>query len=192
MNDEPARGPTEQRPTRREDHPMATERNTGSTTTATDERWLDELESRSWRALQYMHLRVDGELARRLAAESDLSYSDYVVLVALTDQPDHRMRSFALADLIGWEKSRLSHHVNRMVARGLVERQKCDADRRGSYVVVTQAGKAAIEAAAPGHVDAVRELFIDVLTPAQLAAIADAAETVLAAFDGTPIPDATS
>ena len=70
-----------------------------------------------------------------------------------------------------------------MADRGLVKKEKCDSDRRGAYVVVTKRGRKEIEAAAPGHVAAVRRLFVDRLTPDQLDAIGDAAEIVLAAFD---------
>lgn len=153
-----------------------------------DVRWLNERELRAWRSLQLMQMRLDGELARQLAADSGLSYPDYVVLVALTDRPDGRMRLFELADVLGWEKSRLSHQVTRMSGRGLVAKEKCDADRRGAYVVVTAAGRSEIEAAAPGHVDAVRRLFVDRLTPDQLDAIGDAAEAVLAALDRSAGP----
>ena len=61
-------------------------------------------------------MRLDGELARKLAADSNLSYPDYLVLVARTDQPDGRMRLFELGAVLGWEKSRLSHHVVRTAA----------------------------------------------------------------------------
>ena len=149
-------------------------------------RWLDEREERAWRALQLMQLRLTGELARQLAAGSGLSYSDYVVLVALTGQLDGRMRLFELAGTLGWEKSRVSHHIARMEERGLVAKEKCDFDRRGAFVVLTGPGREAIEAAAPAHVDAVRQLFVDHLTPGQLDAVGAAAETVLAALDQAP------
>ena len=148
-----------------------------------DVQWLNEQEERAWRALQFMHLRVDGELARRLAAESNLSYPDYQVLVALTDQPDGRIRLFELGCELGWEKSRLSHHIARMTKRGLVAKAKCPTDRRGAFVIVTAEGRAEIADAAPSHLAAVRDLFIDHLTIDQLDAIANAAETVLAATD---------
>jgi len=148
-----------------------------------DAPWLDEREERAWRALQFMQMRLEGELARQLAAGSGLSYPDYVVLVALTDRADGRMRLFELAEVLGWEKSRLSHHVGRMANRGLVTKEKCGSDRRGAYVVITTRGRREIATAAPGHVDAVRRLFVDRLTPAQLDAIGDAAEIVLAALD---------
>jgi DNA-binding MarR family transcriptional regulator len=151
-----------------------------------DVRWLNEAEERAWRALQFMQMRLEGELARQLASDSGLSYPDYVVLVALTDRPDGRMRLFELAGVLGWEKSRLSHHVARMVARGLVQKERCDSDRRGSFVVITKKGGKEIEAAAPGHVRTVRQLFVDRLTPDELAIIATAAEKVLASMDDAP------
>ncbi len=146
-------------------------------------RWLDDDEQRAWRSLQFMQMRLDGELARQLASEAGLSYPDYLVLVALTDRPDGRLRPYELSEILGWEKSRVSHQVSRMVDRGLVEKKACDSDRRGAFVLVTGKGRRELEAAAPGHVAMVRRLFVDVLTPGQLEAIGDAAQKVLAAID---------
>jgi DNA-binding MarR family transcriptional regulator len=145
--------------------------------------WLNEREERAWRALQFMQMRLEAALARELAAESGLSYPDYLVLVALTDRPEGRLRLFQLGEVLGWEKSRLSHHVARMAGRGLVKKERCDSDRRGSFVAVTAKGRTEIESAAPGHLRTVRALFIDRLTPGQLDAIATAAETVLSHLD---------
>jgi DNA-binding MarR family transcriptional regulator len=146
-----------------------------------DVRWLDEDEERAWRSFQLMQMRLNAELARDLSAHSPLSYQDYVVLVALTDRPDGRMRLFELAHHIGWEKSRTSHQVTRMAERGLVEKYPCGADRRGQVVEVTARGWDGIRAAAPSHVGAVRRLFVDRLTPAQLDQMTTVAATVLAA-----------
>jgi DNA-binding MarR family transcriptional regulator len=146
-------------------------------------RWLSERELRAWRGLQMMQMRLTGALSRQLAGDSKLSYQDYLVLIGLTEQRDGRLRLFELGRALGWEKSRLSHHITRMAERGLVEKQACDSDRRGFHVVVTPAGRKAIAAAAPGHVEAVRNLFVDRLTPRQLDAIASAADAVLAALD---------
>lgn len=126
-----------------------------------------------------MHAALSSELARRLGAESSLSYPDYEVLVALTDVDDGRLRILELADTLGWEKSRLSHHVSRMAERGLVIKEPCPEDRRSSFVVVTPAGRHQIEEAAPGHVAAVRELFIDRLTAQQIDSLVGIAEKVL-------------
>jgi DNA-binding MarR family transcriptional regulator len=146
-------------------------------------RWLNEREERVWRALQSMQMRLEGELARQLAADAGLSYPDYMVLVALTDQPGGRLRLFELARTLGWEKSRLSHHVARMVDRGLVTKERCGSDRRGAFVVVSKRGRRELAAAAPGHVAAVRRLFVDRLTPSQLDAVGEAATVVLEALD---------
>jgi DNA-binding MarR family transcriptional regulator len=145
-------------------------------------RWLDEREERAWRALQSMDMRLNARLASELAAVSDLSYSDYTVLVALTDRTDGRLRVFELAATLGWEKSRVSHQIARMLDRGLVTKDRCSDDRRGAFVVATDQGRAAIEAAAPHHVATVRRLFVEPLSPAELDAIAGAAEKVLEAL----------
>jgi DNA-binding MarR family transcriptional regulator len=142
-------------------------------------RWLDEREAAAWRSLQMMNLRLDAELARDLAKHSDLSYQDYVVLVALTDRPDGSMRLFELAQVLGWEGSRLSHHITRMIDRGLVTKVKCESDRRGAVVAVSDKGQERIADAAPSHVNAVRREFVDLLTPVQLDALAEVAGIVL-------------
>lgn len=147
-------------------------------------RWLDEGEERAWRALQSMQMRLNARLAAELAQVSDLSYPEYTVLVVLTDRPGARMRLFELATTLGWEKSRVSHQIARMADRGLVTKEKCDDDRRGAFVVATDRGHAAIEAAAPHHVATVRRLFVDHLTPAELDALGNAAQKILDAMAG--------
>jgi DNA-binding MarR family transcriptional regulator len=145
--------------------------------------WLDDRESKAWRGMKFMNMQLDAALARELAADSDLSIQDYGVLVALTDEPDASLRAFELADLLGWDKTRLSHHIKRMVARGLVSKQVCPSDRRGFDVTITPAGRRAIEAAAPAHVAAVRRLFIDLLTDEELDTIERVSTKVLGALD---------
>jgi DNA-binding MarR family transcriptional regulator len=148
----------------------------------TEVRWLDERQERAWRALQSMQMRLNARLAAELAEVSDLSHSDYKVLVALTDRPDGRVRLYELAAALGWEKSRVSHQIARMAERGLVAKDKCGDDRRGAFAVVTDLGRAAIEAAAPHHVETVRRLFVDPLTPAEIEALGSAAQKILDAL----------
>lgn len=145
-------------------------------------RWLDEREARAWQALQTMQLQLDARLARQLHEDSGLSYADYHVLVALTSDEDGQLRAYELGRQLGWEQSRVSHQVARMIGRGLVERRSCASDRRGAFISITPHGRAAITAATPGHVAAVRRYFVDVLSPAQLDAVGSAAEAVLAAW----------
>jgi DNA-binding MarR family transcriptional regulator len=151
-----------------------------------DVAWLDEREAAAWRGLQQMQAQLNARLAHELSNDSDLSYPDYTVLVALTDRPDGEMRAFELGQRLGWEKSRVSHHISRMVARGLVTRRKCPSDQRGAFVVVTGQGRKAIEAAAPGHVAAVRRYVVDRLTPDQLDALAAITQAVLSALAEPP------
>jgi DNA-binding MarR family transcriptional regulator len=151
-----------------------------------DAAWLDQREAAAWRGLQRMQAQLNARLAQELSGDSDLSYPDYAVLVALTDRPDGEMRSFELGQELGWEKSRVSHHISRMAARGLVTRRKCPSDQRGAFVVVTEQGRRAIQAAAPGHVAAVRRYVIDRLSPDQLDALAAITDAVVSALTERP------
>ena len=119
-------------------------------------------------------------LATRLQTESGLSTGDYGVLLALSEADGHRIRSSDLADRIGWERSRLSHHLGRMERRGLIVREDCATDNRGAEIVLVKAGAEAFRAANAPHLHAIRELFVDALTPEQLAAAEDIAATLLA------------
>ncbi len=145
----------------------------------TEPRWLDEREARAWRGYQHMRWQLAGALSRRLAADSGLSDSDYGVLVCLSEDPGENVRVGELACSLQWEKSRLSHHLARMEKRGLLLRQGCPSDARGAFVALTPEGRAAIEAAAPAHVEAVRSHFIDLLSPEQLDCLGDIAELVV-------------
>jgi len=147
-------------------------------------RWLSDTEQESWKTFQLMQMQLNAALNRQLARDSGISLADYSVLVALTEERDGRMRAYELGGALGWEKSRLSHHVTRMANRGLVDRDGCPSDRRGAYVVVTEKGREAIRAAAPGHVDAVRARFVDLLTAEQLEAMGTIAGVVLRELAG--------
>jgi DNA-binding MarR family transcriptional regulator len=125
-------------------------------------------------------------VARELQRETGLSGADYEVLVQLSEAPGDRLRAFELSGLTQWEKSRLSHHITRMAERGLVKRESCPTDNRGAFVVMTAAGRRAIEAAAPLHVEHVRRWFINALTPEQLDALAEISDAVMATLDDDP------
>ncbi len=129
------------------------------------QRWLDDDEMRAWMGYRRMRALLDLQLARDLMQESGLSESDYDVLSTLSETEGQRMRLGDLADWMLWSKSRLSHHITRMQQRGLVDREACADDARGSMIVLTAAGMRAIVAAAPGHVESVRRHLFDHLTP---------------------------
>jgi DNA-binding MarR family transcriptional regulator len=131
-------------------------------------RWLSADEQDAWRGLLQMTAQLDARLNRQLQESSGLSLTDYDVLVALSEAPDGRLRVFEIAQALSWEQSRLSHHLARMQKRELVEREECETDRRGAFVVLTDAGREAIEKAAPTHVETVRRLVFDGLTADQV------------------------
>ena len=147
-------------------------------------RWLDEHEQRVWRSFLHAHQRLEAHLARQLQATADLSLADFAVLVPLSEAPEGRLRAYALGQVLQWEKSRLSHHLTRMERRGLVSREDCGSDRRGAYVVLAPAGRAAVEAAAPPHVEAVRAAVFDRLTPQQVAQLGQVCDAVVAGLEG--------
>lgn len=149
-------------------------------------RWLTKREQRAWRAYMAMEHRLGSRVARELQKETGLSGPDYEVLVNLSEAPDHRLRPMELGRATEWEKSRLSHHLSRMEERGLVKRMACPTDNRGAHIALTAKGRKAIEAAAPRHVEHVRRLFIDALTPEQLDALADIGETIVAKLGEDP------
>ncbi|MFE1801287.1 MULTISPECIES: MarR family winged helix-turn-helix transcriptional regulator [unclassified Streptomyces] len=149
-------------------------------------RWLNPEEKDAWDSFIRMHEKLIGRLARRIQADSGMSASDYVVLVSLTERGGGRMRFLDLAKLVEWEKSRMSHQVTRMAKRGLVSREECPDDGRGAFIVATPAGYQAIEEAAPQHVEHVRRLFIDALTPNQLSTLGRLSERVLDHMERQP------
>lgn len=146
-------------------------------------RWLTAEEQQAWRGFVRLHEKLGGRLSRLLQTESNLSAADFAVLVNLTDVPEGRQRYQDLARALEWEKSRMSHHIARMAGRGLVVREECLEDARGAFVVITEQGRAAIDAAAPLHVEAVRALFLDHVTPSELRTLGQISERVVMKLD---------
>src|SRR5215212_9329430 len=145
--------------------------------------WLTDDEQRAWRGLLQMTSRLDARLNRDLQQSSGLSLADYDVLVLLTEASEGRLRVFEIADDLKWEQSRLSHHLARMERRGLVAREECTTDRRGAFVVLTGAGRSAIEKAAPAHVATVRRLVFDGLSKERVAMLESTVNEILSRLD---------
>ena len=142
--------------------------------------WLEGDQQRSWLAYIRVQLRLAYEMNRQLLADSDVSLHDYDVLTALSVADAGRMPITELAAQIGWERSRVSHHVRRMSARGLVTCDLSAADRRVTEVSLTDRGRQVQEDAAPGHVDLVRRLFFDGLPADLVGPLGEALESVYA------------
>ena len=142
-------------------------------------RWLDDRESRAWRGYLRLTWLLDAAIARDLQRDSGLSHADYYVLVQLSEAPGRRMRMSDLASGILWSRSRVSHQTRRMEARGLVRREECASDARGTFACLTRAGLRAIQEAAPSHVESIRRNLLDHLTPQQVDALGDISATVV-------------
>jgi DNA-binding MarR family transcriptional regulator len=126
--------------------------------------WLNPEEQDLWRSLRSFVWAFPSAMDRQLGHDSDLSTGEYSVLATLSESPDDQLRPSDTASDLGWERSRLSHLLRRMEAKGLIERVPSACDRRGHDVHLTQKGRATIEAAAPHHVEFVRQTIFDGLT----------------------------
>jgi DNA-binding MarR family transcriptional regulator len=142
-------------------------------------RWLTEEEQRAWRGLLRMTAQLNAQANRLLHEEYEISLADYEVLVALSEVPEGRLRVFEVADALTWEQSRVSHQLARMQRRGLITREGCATDARGAFAVLTTVGRAAIEQAAPAHVEQVRQLVFDELSHEQVSALTEITTRVL-------------
>jgi len=143
-----------------------------ATETTDDEREL-------WRSFYVMRRQLEVTLERRLQADAGISGADYEVLVALDRSPTKRLRAGQIGDIIGWEKSRVSHQITRMEQRDLVKREECGDDARGVWIVLTDDGDRAISGAERDRREAVREYFFDVLTDEEKTVLAGISRKVL-------------
>ena len=135
--------------------------------------WLTDEEQQAWRATVQLSQLLLRQLDRDLTAHG-LNGRDYEIMVELSEAPEHRLRMTDLADATSQSRSRLSHQITRMEKRGLVRRDDCEGDKRGTFAVLTKAGFDAIERVAPYHVEQVRRHYIDRLSPRQLEETRDA------------------
>ena len=142
-------------------------------------RWLDPDERRIWLGWVFTSRLLWEEIGRDLQRDSNLSWGHYEILVMLSETPDRARRMSELADATQSSRSRLSHAVARLEELGWVRRETCATDRRGQLAVLTDDGFAALQAAAPMHVESVRRHLFDQLSAEQLLALRDIQMTLL-------------
>ncbi len=140
---------------------------------------LSDREWAVWRALTLMGRALATATDKALQRDAGISAPDFEILRALSEAERGRARACELGDMLSWEKSRISHHVTRMAARGLVARDECDADLRGTWVTVTPDGRAALDRALPAYADVVRSTLTGLLPDADAAAMGRAAVAVV-------------
>lgn len=143
-------------------------------------RWLSAKEQRAWRRLAAVSMLLPAALESQLQRDADVTHFGYWVMAMLSEAPDRTLRMSELAALANGSQSRLSHLISRLEDRGWVRRERVDSDGRGYRAVLTPAGLAKVEACAPGHVEEVRSLVFDGLTPEQVDQLDDVCARILA------------
>jgi DNA-binding MarR family transcriptional regulator len=141
-------------------------------------RWLDPDEQRAWRAFLQASQMLFDRLDRQLQRDVGLSHADYEILVRLSEAEGQRLRMSELASSTLFSRSRLSHAVSRLERDGLVLRQSCPSDGRGTFAVLTPEGAKALATAAPAHAEEVRRQVFDQLTPTQVEELQRISDTI--------------
>jgi DNA-binding MarR family transcriptional regulator len=144
--------------------------------------WLTESQQRVWRSYLLAKTHIDDYLEEALR-DFGLSLAEYELLVRMSESPDHTIRMGELAASVGHSRSRLTHTVKRMEQAGYVTRTSCASDGRGVQATMTQSGYDLLQKAAPAHVDSVRRVFVDAMTPDDYQALGRAMAAVLAVAD---------
>lgn len=156
--------------------------------TSDDVRWLDEQQQWAWRRFLDGTSRFFESLGDVHDADLAVTLGEYHLLVQLSEAPGRTLRMSALAEYLVLSRSRLTHTVDRMERRGLVERRRAPGDRRGVNCVMTDAGFAALVGSAPGHVTAVRRFLVDVLDDEEMTTLGRAMAKVASAARGEREP----
>ena len=151
----------------------------------TEPRWLDEREERVWRSYRNLQRELRNALDRQLVRDAGLSGAEYALLVPLSEAPGGLLRARDLGRLVGWDRTRVSHQLSRMEQRGLVTREACPDDARGSMVRLAATGRTAIEAAAPEHVNTLRRHFFEPLSEEELDMLITVLDKVLAGLSAS-------
>ena len=143
-------------------------------------RWLDDEEMRAWRALVDVTAAVRAALEAELVEQHGITEGDYAVLVHLSEAPGRSLRMCDLAWQLHLSPSGLTRRLDGLVKLGFVAREPVADDRRVTLAVLTHAGQAALEAAAPLHVDGVRRYVLDHLTRRQIQALGASLDAIRA------------
>ncbi|MFB9730281.1 MarR family winged helix-turn-helix transcriptional regulator [Haloechinothrix salitolerans] len=148
-----------------------------------DTRWLDREELAAWVRLMAILELLPGVLDAQLRRDAQLTHFDYYVLATLSEAQERTLRMTALGHQTGATLARLSHVVQRLETRGLVERFPCPADKRATNARLTDVGWEKVRASAPGHAATVREYVIDALTQEQVTQLSAIGDAILRRLD---------
>jgi DNA-binding MarR family transcriptional regulator len=159
-----------------------------TTVKAPDSRQLDTRELRAWRGMLRAHAALTKALDADLDAEHALPLSSYEVLLYLNDAEGGRMRMRDLAASVILSRSGLTRLADRLEREGLICRESCPSDARGSFAVLTPAGVDKLDAARATHLAGVRSLFLQHFSDDELDVLGDAWERVVPGAASAPGP----
>ena len=146
-------------------------------------RWLSEAEREAWVPFAAVLELLPSALDSQLVHDEQLTHFEYFLLAMLSEAEDRTLRMSELASRTNSTLPRLSKVVNRLESEGFVERTPSPTDRRATNAVMTEAGWAKIREAAPGHVENVRSLVFDQLTPEQVGQLGTIAHALMERLD---------
>ncbi|MFE6283040.1 MarR family winged helix-turn-helix transcriptional regulator [Streptomyces sp. NPDC057877] len=147
-------------------------------------RWLSPDEQRAWRAYMAATHLLEDTIDRQLQQDAGMPHLYYSILVHLSEAPERRLRMTDLAERLKITRSRLTYAVARLERDGLVRREGCTSDRRGSLALLTEEGMDVLERAAPGHVETVRGVLFDQLGAEQVAQLEEICSRIVRGLQG--------
>ncbi|ROO85865.1 MarR family transcriptional regulator [Actinocorallia herbida] len=148
--------------------------------------WLSAEEERAWRTFFETQILFWRRMARELQQDTGLSEPDFALLAALLEAPGGSLRPYELSEVTDFEKSRLHHHLTRMVGRGLITRSADPGNSRAAIITLTPEGRAAITAAFPHRAAHIRRWLLEPLSPAQRAALTEISDRMGGPLRGDP------
>jgi DNA-binding MarR family transcriptional regulator len=151
-------------------------------------RWLSEYEQSTWRSFLAMQRLIRDTLERQLQRDAAMPMTYYIILAMLSEAPERTLRMSELAVIAGTSQSQLSHAASRLEESGWIERRRCESDKRGYLATLTDEGFAVLQKAAPSHVESVRSVLFDAITPEQVDQLRTIGEAVLAHSCGDDSP----
>ena len=133
----------------------------------------------AWQAFLEAHAIIIRALEQEMAEEQGLPLTWYDILIHLDHASQDRLRMQALAECLLLSRSGVTRLIDRMEQAGLVRRESCPDDRRGSYAIITQEGKGVLQRATPGHLRGIQRHFLHHLNDWDIGALRLALSKVL-------------
>lgn len=144
---------------------------------------LDSTRNSVWRLFLTAQVRVIDQIETKLAEAELPPLEWYDVLLTLKEAPEHRLRLSELADKVLLSRSNLTRLVDRLEKAGLLHRQPCPTDRRGTFAVLTSKGLAMQQQMWPIYAKGIVEYFASHVSDSELKVFQCVLERMLSAVE---------